>query len=126
MAEAYLKRFGGDRFEVESAGLEPGTINPLVVEVMREEGIELSGKKTNSVFDFYREGRLYSYVIAVCSKEAEKKCPIFPGVNRRLHWPFDDPSTFTGSREQRLQKTREVRDQIKARVLEFIDQRGES
>ena len=120
MAEAYLKRFGGDRFEVESAGLEPGTINPLVVEVMKEEGIDLTGKETNSVFEFFKEGRLYSYVITVCSKEAEERCPVFPGVNRRLHWPFEDPSRFQGSREERLEKTRAVRDQIKARILEFI------
>jgi arsenate reductase len=120
MAEAYLKRFGADRFEVESAGLEPGTINPLVVEVMKEEGIDLTGKKTNSVLQFFKEGRLYSYVITVCSKEAEERCPVFPGVNRRLHWPFEDPSRFQGSREERLEKTRAVRDQIKARILEFI------
>ena len=120
MAEAYLKRFGGDRFEVESAGLEPGAINPLVVEVMKEEGIDLAGKKTNSEFEFFKEGRLYDYVITVCSKEAEERCPVFPGINRRLHWPFEDPSRFQGSREERLEKTRAVRDQIKARILEFI------
>jgi arsenate reductase len=120
MAEAYLKKFAGDRFEPESAGLEPGTLNPLVVEVMKEEGIDLSGKQTNSVFEFYREGRLYSYVITVCSKEAEERCPIFPGVNRRLHWPFDDPSKFEGSEEQKLEKTRLVRDQIKEKIKEFI------
>jgi len=120
MAEAFLTKFGGDRFEAESAGLEPGTLNPLVVEVMKEEGIDLSAKHTNSVFEFYRQGRLYSYVITVCSKEAEERCPIFPGVNRRLHWPFDDPSSFAGTEQQKLEKTREVRDQIKAKVLEFI------
>jgi arsenate reductase len=120
MAEAYLKKFAPDRFEAESAGLEPGTLNPLVVEVMKEEGIDLSGKRTNSVFDFYKEGRLYGYVIAVCSREAEGRCPIFPGVNRRLHWPFDDPAGFTGTHDEKLEKTREVRDQIKAKVLEFI------
>ena len=124
MAEAFLNKFASDRFKAESAGLEPGTLNPLVVEVMKEEGIDLSANQTNSVFDFYKEGRLYSYVVAVCSKEAEEKCPIFPGVNRRLHWPFADPAAFEGSHEQQLEKTREVRDQIKAKILEFIAEHG--
>jgi arsenate reductase len=123
MAEAYLNRFASDRFEAESAGLEPGILNPLVIEAMKEEGIDLSANQTNSVFDYFKEGRLYSYVIAVCSKEAEERCPIFPGVNRRLHWPFDDPAAFEGSQDQKLEKTREVRDQIKAKVLEFIASR---
>ena len=80
MAEEYLRKLASDRFEVESAGLEPGTINPLVVEVLKEEGIDITGKKTNSVFEFYKEGRRYHYVITVCSKEASERCPIFPGI----------------------------------------------
>jgi len=79
MAEAYLRKYGGKRFVAESAGLEPGVINPLVVEVMKEEGIDLSDKGTNSVYDYYREGRGYDYVITVCSKVAAERCPIFPG-----------------------------------------------
>jgi protein-tyrosine-phosphatase len=75
MAEEYLQNFAGDRFHVESAGLEPGRINPLVVEVMKEEGMDLSKKQTNSVFKYYEEGRRYDYVVTVCSKEAEERCP---------------------------------------------------
>ena len=124
MAEEYLRKFAADRFEAESAGLEPGTINPLVAEVMKEEGIDISRKKTNSVFDFYREGRRYHYVIAVCSKEAEERCPIFPGIGpiKRLHWPFDDPSRVAGSREEKLVKIRAIRDQIKRKILEFLQE----
>lgn len=122
MAEEYLRRLAGDRFEVESAGLEPGEINPLVAEVMREEGIDLAGKKTHSVFEFYKEGRRYDFVIAVCSKEAEQRCPIFPGISRmqRLHWPFEDPSRATGTREEKLPKVREIRDSIREKVREFV------
>jgi len=126
MAEEYLRKFAGERFEVESAGLEPGTINPLVAEALREEGIDIGGKRTHSVLDFHREGRRYDYVIAVCSKEAAERCPVFPGAGpvRRLHWPFDDPAQATGSHEERLQKVRGIRDQVKAQVLEFIAEHG--
>lgn len=85
MAEEYLRKLASDRFEVESAGLEPGTINPLVVEVLKEEGIDITGKKTNSVFEFYKEGRRYHYVITVCSKEASERC--LP-VCFRVHAPL--------------------------------------
>ena len=122
MAEEYLRKLASDRFEVESAGLEPGTINPLVVEVLKEEGIDITGKKTNSVFEFYKEGRRYHYVITVCSKEASERCPIFPGIGpvRRLHWPFDDPSQVTDNREEKLNKVRAIRDQIKDKILGFV------
>ncbi|MBN1838286.1 MAG: arsenate reductase ArsC [Spirochaetales bacterium] len=122
MAEEYLRKFGAERFEVESAGLEPGAINPLAAEVMNEEGIDISDKKTNSAFEFYKQGRGYEYVITVCSKEASERCPVFPaaGPVQRLHWPFDDPSQVSGTHEQKLAKVRQIRDQIKAKVLEFV------
>jgi len=120
MAEAYLRMIAGDRFEVESAGLEPGTINPYVVEVMREEGIDLSGKKTNSAFDFLKEERIYDIVVTVCDETSSEKCPIFPGQSQRLHWGFDDPSSFTGSDEEIKKLVREVRDSIKEKIIQFI------
>ncbi|MGO8692664.1 MAG: arsenate reductase ArsC [Rectinemataceae bacterium] len=126
MAEAYLRKFGADRFFTESAGLEPGALNPFVVRALQEEGIDISGKKTQSVFDLYKEGRHYQYVVAVCSREAEEKCPIFPGITKRLHWPFDDPSTFKGSDEEIMTRVRIIRDAIKDRVREFIDVVGTS
>lgn len=122
MAEAYLRFFAGDRVTVESAGLEPGTLNPLVVQVMKEEGIDLSGKKTQSVFDLHRAGKTYDLVIAVCSKEAQERCPIFPGVGQTLHWPFADPSGVQGSRQQKLAEIRQIRDRIRAKIRQFSEQ----
>jgi arsenate reductase len=124
MAEAYLRKYGESRFVAESAGLEPGTINPLVVEVMKEEGIDLSGNQTNSVYEFYKEGRSYDYVITVCSKDAAERCPIFPGEGRRQHWPFDDPSKAVGTKEQKLSTVRRVRDDIRRQVLSFLESCG--
>ncbi len=125
IAEAYLTYFAGDRFEVNSAGLEPGKLNPYVVEVMKEDGIDISGNKTKSVFDLYREGRIYSYVITVCSREAEDKCPIFPGPVNRVHWPFPDPSRFQGTEKEKLRQTREVRNAIKEKIKKFIRENSE-
>ncbi len=119
MAEAYLKRLAGDRFEVESAGIEPGTLNPLVVEILKEDGIDISGNATKGVFDFLRQGRNFDFVVTVCDETSAGRCPIFPGNGLRQHWGFADPSTFQGSREEKLAKTRSVRDQIKRRVEEF-------
>jgi arsenate reductase (thioredoxin) len=119
MAEEYLRSACGNCFRVESAGIEPGTLNPLVVQVLQEDGIDISGKGTRSVFDLHRQGRWFDYVIAVCGKEAEERCPIFPGTAERLHWPFDDPSAAKGTIEERIVETRRVRDLIKQKVKEF-------
>ena len=121
MAEAFLSRLAGDRFEAESAGLDPGELNPLVVEAMAEVGIDISMNRTKSVFGLYKEGRLYKYVVPVCD-EAAQTCPIFPGFCTTLHWSFEDPSAFTGSHEEKLAKTRRLRDQIRKRVEEFIEE----
>jgi arsenate reductase (thioredoxin) len=120
MAEALLNQLAGDRFQAESAGLEPGTLNPLVVEAMRRMNIDISGKKTQSVFDVYKSNRLFSYVITVCDEASGERCPIFPGICKRLHWSFEDPSSFTGTYEQKLSRTLMVRDPIKARVQQFV------
>ena len=122
MAEAYFNKFGSDLFQVESAGLEPGMLNPYVIRALQEEGIDISGKKTQDVFDLYKEGRTYQYVITVCSKEAAERCPIFPGMSRKLHWPFRDPSTFRGSDEEVMAQVREVRDAIREKVREFVSE----
>lgn len=120
IGEAYLKELGGERFEVESAGIEPGSLNPHVVKALQEDGIDIRNKRTKSVFDLAKRGRVFDYVIAVCSKEAAERCPIFPGKGVRLHWPFPDPSTFTGSDDEIMAQVREVRDSIKARVQVFL------
>ena len=120
MAEAFLKQMAGDRFEVESTGLEPGKLNPVVVEVMKEVGIDISQNKTKSVFDFYKQGKQYDYVITVCDESQAGSCPVFPGKGQRIHWGFDDPSSFTGSWEEKLDKTREVRNQIETKIKEWF------
>ncbi len=120
MAEAWLRELGGDRFQVESAGLEPGKLNPFVVRALQEVGIDISAKTTQSVFDLYKAGRRYDYVVTVCSPEAAERCPIFPGPGRKLHWPFPDPSAFTGSEEDVLARVRELRDAIREKVREFV------
>jgi arsenate reductase len=121
MAESYLRKFGGDAFEVESAGLEPGKLNPYVVRALLEEGIDISGKRTNDVFEFFMQGRLYDYVITVCSKEAAERCPFFPGQTTRLQWCFPDPSTFAGSDDEVMSRVREVRNAIRDAVRTFIE-----
>ncbi|MBN2242418.1 MAG: arsenate reductase ArsC [Acidobacteria bacterium] len=113
IAEAYLKKYAGDFLEVESAGFEPAEkVNPLVVEVMREEGLDLSDSKPRSVFDLFRKGNLYSRVITVCD-DSESKCPVFPGIAKRSHRPFPDPAAAEGSREEKLAQVRKIRDAIK-------------
>ncbi len=121
MAESYLNFLGSDKFEAESAGLEPGSLNPFAVEVMEEDGINISNNKTKDVFDFFKQGKMYSYVITVCDEEAAERCPIFPGVCNRLHWSFADPSLLEGSYEEKLEGTRIIRDRIKNKILEFFN-----
>jgi arsenate reductase len=113
----------GDSYEAESAGLEPTEVNPLVIEAMKEAGIDISGNMSKSVFNFFKEGRLYGFVITVCDETNAERCPIFPGITAKLHWSFEDPAAFTGSSEERLAKIRTLRDSIKARVLEFCQNR---
>jgi arsenate reductase len=124
IAEAYLNKLAGDRFTAESAGIEPGVLNPLVVESMKQDGMDISGNKTKSVFDFYRQGRIFNYVITVCDKEAAERCPVFLGVTERLHWSFKDPSKFTGTHEEKLAQVKNVRDEIKGQIIKFIPEYG--
>ena len=121
MAEAFLKQMAGDRFEVESAGLEPGRLNPIVVEVMKEAGIDISQNKTKSVFDFFKQGKQYDYVVTVCDESQSGACPVFPGKGERLHWGFADPSGFQGTWEDKLKQTREVRIQIETKIKDWLN-----
>lgn len=120
MAEAYLNKSGGDKFEAESAGIEPGVLNPLVVEAMGLDGIDISGNETKSVYDFYKQGREFDYVITVCDKEAAERCPVFIGMTQRLHWSFPDPSKFNGTHDEKLAQVITVRDDIKEQVQRFV------
>jgi arsenate reductase len=113
IAESYLRKFAGNHFKIESAGLEPSDrVNPLVVDVMKEEDIDLSSKKPQSVFELYKQGKLYQHIITVCDK-GEEKCPVFPGITKRWHMPFPDPSLAEGSADEKKEKVREIRDMIK-------------
>lgn len=120
MAEELLRKLAGDRFEVESAGIEPGKLNPVVVEVLKEIGIDIAGKKTQAVMDLLKQSKLYSYVITVCDETSAERCPTFPGVTKRLHWGFTDPSKFEGSWEEKLTKTRAVREQIRQKIEQWL------
>jgi len=120
MAEAFLNHLAGDRFIAESAGIDAGILNPFVVESMKEAGIDISGNKTKSVFEFYKQGRMFSYVITVCEKEAADRCPIFLGVTKRLQWFFSDPAKFMGTHEEKLEQIAKVRDEIKEAVIKLI------
>jgi arsenate reductase len=120
MAEAFLKKYAGEDFEAESAGLEPGKLNPYVVEVMKEAGIDISKNSTQSVFDLIRKGKQYHAVITVCDEASAESCPIFPGLVKRIAWSFPDPSSFAGTRDEILEKTAEIRNEIEKKVIEFI------
>jgi len=120
MAEAWLNNLAGGRFEAESAGIEPGSLNSLAVEAMRLAGIDISSNRTKSVFDKLKEGKLYAYVIMVCDETSAEQCPIFPGPGKRLHWGFPDPSVFTGTDEEKLRKTIEIRDSIRSKIEEWV------
>jgi arsenate reductase (thioredoxin) len=122
MAEAFLNKICGDEFEAHSAGLEPGKLNPTVVEAMREAGIDISGNQTKAVFDFVKSGETFAHVITVCDETSAERCPIFPGVTTRLHWSFPDPSKFQGTHEEKLARTRQIRDMIDQKVRQWCDQ----
>ncbi len=116
MAEAWLNHICGESFVARSAGLEPGTLNPLAVKAMAEVGIDISTKKTQAVFDVFKSGQHFSYVITVCDEASAEKCPIFPGPGKRLHWSFPDPSQITGTEEEKLAQVRDVRDAIRRQI----------
>jgi arsenate reductase len=122
MAEAWLRQFCSANFEAYSAGLEPGKLNPLVVEVMREAGVDISRHSTKSIDEMIRSGRQFDYVVTVCDEASAERCPVVPGGGARLHWGFPDPSSFVGSQEERIEKTREVRDAIRERVQTWCDE----
>jgi arsenate reductase len=122
MAEAFLKEICNDYFEAHSAGLEAGKLNPLASEAMREIGIDISQKQTQSVFDVFKSGELFAYVITVCDETSADRCPIFAGVTKRLHWSFPDPAALSGTHQKRLAGTRKIRDEIRARVEIWCDE----
>jgi arsenate reductase len=122
MAEAFLKYYGEEKFYAESAGLEAGTLNQIVVDAMLETGIDISSNKTKDVFDFYKAGKRFNYVITVCDESNAERCPIFPGTIEKIHWSFKDPAALEGSYEEKLNGTRIIRDEIKNKITYWIEE----
>lgn len=119
MAEAVLRKYGEDRFEAYSAGLKPKGIHPLTIEVMKEKGYDLSAQYSKGVGDYL--GKVLVQTLITLCEDAEKNCPtVWPGVNTRLPWAFDDPSAFEGTDEQKLAKFRQIHDQIEHRIKEWV------
>jgi arsenate reductase len=121
MAETFLNDLGKDYFIAESAGLEKGVLNPYVVQAMSEIGYDISKNETNSVFDYYKEGRTYTYVIKVCDTINGQRCPIFPNTLKDFNWDVPDPSELSGDSDDILTRVREIRDLIKNKVIDFIN-----
>jgi arsenate reductase len=123
MAEAFVRKYAGDRIEAHSAGLEPKGVNPFTIQVMQEKGIDISGQISKGI-KTYLGKVLFQYLITVCD-DAEKNCPtVWPGVNQRLHWSFEDPAAFTGTDEEKLAKFRQIRDQIEQRIQVWLVEQG--
>jgi len=121
MAEAFLNKLGQENFEGESAGIEPGKLNPNVVQVMQEAGIDISNNETKDVFSMLKQGKMFDAVVTVCDAASAERCPVFPGKSKRVSWSFPDPSQFKGSKEDILEGTRQVRDEIKRKVEQFVE-----
>lgn len=123
MAEAFVRKYAGDRFEAYSAGLEPKGLNPLTVKAMNEIGMDVSGQHSKSI-ETYLGKMHFQYLVTVCD-DADKNCPTgIPGVDQRMHWSFEDPAAVEGSEEERLAKFREVRDLIEKKVKDWLMQQS--
>jgi arsenate reductase len=120
MAEELLRKIAGNDFETESAGLEPGVLNPYVIEVLKEEGIDITNKKTKSAFDLSKAGRRYTYVITVCDEISAEACPVFPSCEEQFHWSFPDPSKFVGTDDKKIELVRKIKNEIKAKIEEWM------
>ncbi len=121
MAEAFLRHYAEDTFEVHSAGLVPADeIHPMACSVMEEVGISLDDQKTEGT-DRYLGETAVRYAIFVCEATAEKCPSTWPGMTNRIVWPFEDPARFEGSRDEKLNKFREIRDRIDARIQDWLE-----
>lgn len=120
MAEAFLNKYAGDNFEAHSAGLKPSGVNPFTIQVLQEVGIDISDNTSKGV-ETYLGKTLFQYLITVCD-DADKNCPtVWPGVNQRMHWSFEDPAAFEGTDAEKLAKFRDIRDQIELRIKSWLE-----
>ncbi len=121
MAEAWLQKHGGDRFEVLSAGTDPKGINPLTIEAMNEVGISLEGHRSKSLGEYL--GKItVNHVIVVCA-QADDDCPrVWPFALARHFWPFDDPAAATGTHEEKLAAFRRIREEIETRIKKWLSE----
>lgn len=122
MAEALLSKLAGHEFDVFSAGLEPKLVHPMTIWVLQEIGIDWSQSRSKSLNEFL-EAPAFNYLITVCSN-ADQRCPVFPGMGQRLHWPFDDPAAVQGNELEQLAAFRTVRDQIEIKLLSWLQSQG--
>ena len=118
MAEGWVDRLLADRWEVHSAGTAPaGAVHPLAVQVMAEEGVDISGARPDPVEAYLAQA--WDLVVTVCDS-ARERCPVFPGSVPRVHVGFEDPAEAAGSIEDRLAVFRRVRDEIRRRLIPQI------
>jgi len=120
MAEAFLNDLVPDQYEALSAGIDPGKLNPVVVEVMKELEIDISNKDTKSVQSLIDQGKTFDYLITVCDEASAQRCPVFPGGGERIHMSFSDPSAQRGTKEDNLSKTRTIRDETKLKIETWV------
>ncbi len=116
MAEAYMKMYYGDEFNCYSAGLEQGKLNPIVIDAMKDDNIDISTNKSKLVNKFLDGKIIFDYIITVCDESSAEKCPYFPGKGKRIHIGFKDPSSLIGSYKEKLQDTIKIRDEIREKI----------
>ncbi len=123
IAEAFLRKYGGDYFDAYSAGFKPQPLQHYTIKVMQEIGIDISKQQPKELWKLTRDG-YFGIAITVCKKGEEEDCPTILGPSTRLYWNIEDPSAFEGTEEQKLAKFREVRDQIQEHVKDFLKDRN--
>jgi arsenate reductase len=121
MAEGMLRAWGGDRFEVFSAGTESTRVRPEAIRAMHEIGIDISGQTSKTLEPFL--GQAFRWLITVCD-DAEEACPTLPGVAQQAHWSIEDPSAADGNGEARVQAFRAARDELRGRINTFLRAAG--
>jgi arsenate reductase len=124
MAEAFLNKLGEGLFIAESAGIDSGTLNPLVVSSMQDIGIDMSAHYAKTVASIVEKGKTYDAVITVCDAANAERCPVFPGNTKRIAWYFSDPSALAGTEAEKLQNIAIIRDEIKDQIAAFITEAG--